>query len=406
MNYDGSHWYLQAGAQATPSSIVTVHVDDSLNWEKCFLYAYNDNGNNNWPGTELTLAVDKTTIDQVVYSTYNFDYADFSSYTHFILNYYGGSNTTQVDVNISSGYTYALTKNGNAINVSSEAPVIQGTPMHATADVRLNLYIYHTNSGYKWQAAAVPLMGNGFYIVPSVDGNTDGYQNAVKMLTLSSIEASYAKFHAVKGESYYIRSYIDAYDDLYTTYDISAIISCATVSDGIITFGNEGTGDYTFVVYKNTVTVTPYNADSTFKLNGLDVCEGSGTIYSQNTSLVLEVVFTLTNVAPVDISLKVTNGLSGHVGVGLYLSDSRISAYYSTLRSNSGFYNSLSNATNKSASPTLSNYNSSFAYVPESDGTIHTYYAYILIDYVDKTMTTADIGNELSFTLVASQRTS
>ena len=406
LNYDGSHWYLQAGAQATPSSIVTVHVDDSLNWEKCFLYAYNDNGNNNWPGTELTLAVDKTTIDQVVYSTYNFDYADFSSYTHFILNYYGGSNTTQVDVNISSGYTYALTKNGNAINVSSEAPVIQGTPMHATADVRLNLYIYHTNSGYKWQAAAVPLMGNGFYIVPSVDGNTDGYQNAVKMLTLSSIEASYAKFHAVKGESYYIRSYIDAYDDLYTTYDISAIISCATVSDGIITFGNEGTGDYTFVVYKNTVTVTPYNADSTFKLNGLDVCEGSGTIYSQNTSLVLEVVFTLTNVAPVDISLKVTNGLSGHVGVGLYLSDSRISAYYSTLRSNSGFYNSLSNATNKSASPTLSNYNSSFAYVPESDGTIHTYYAYILIDYVDKTMTTADIGNELSFTLVASQRTS
>ena len=224
------------------------------------------------------------------------------------------------------------------------------------------------------------------------------------MLTLSSSEASYGRFYAEAGESYYIRSYLSAVDTLYYDFDITGVIDTVQIDTddnsktSVFTFKNGAAGYYSIIVYNNKVTITASDDYSFFRLNSLDVCSDTA-IRQQNTTFIMEIEFTVTNEHPIAISVEVSNGLAPYVGCALWVNTSRINGAYTYLRSDELTVNATTFYGSLSSGSTLTNLNSTTATLTSAG----TYYAYIMIDYLNKTMTTADLASHLSFTLAATQ---
>ena len=270
-----------------------------------------------------------------------------------------------------------------------------------TGSMRFNFYI--TTAG-KLSIAMVPLMGNGYYIMPynsSLESSkpTDTYAGALKMDS-NDYSAIYTGYYTAGGSSnrIFIKSYLNAVDTLATSLTSttsSGLDPIASISDGIITINHSGR--YTIQVTNKTVDITPYEVGDFFQLNALDTNQVTGdanakrtAIYNQKTSLIVEVPFTCTNPYKSNISL-LTDCSESYIGVNLYVTSSRLgggdpATIYSTLRgasSPSAFYAGLT-AANTTTPITDKN---NCLIVADS---VSTYYAYILIDYMPG-VTSSDI---------------
>ena len=384
MSYIGAiPWFLD------DSIPLTITLSEGLNWEHVYVYAWDSSNLSNinaaFPGEEATA------------DSGDYLYMLSSAFDRIIISNGDGDQTVDITAahNVHE-YTVLTTKDGsNHRNCTPGEATAQA--LKVTADVRLNFYIANVSGTPKLAIAAVPYLGNGFYIMPSYEGNNVGFENAVKMLTITETSASYASFHAGASSSYYIRSYMSAYDHLYKDYDLTNIAGKATYnpSTGIVTFGDSGAGVYTITLSNDTVTITESSDSENFRLNGLDVSAGSASIKDQKTTLILEVCISVKNAKNMNITAALTNTFGGHVGAYLYLNHTELISPWELLR-NSTNYQLLS------SSSTLTNQNSLCPTIAGHSGTDY-YYVYIVIDYLDKTMTPADIGGSIGVTLNAVQ---
>ncbi len=249
-----------------------------------------------------------------------------------------------------------------------------------TDNARFNFYV---TTDKKLTIAMVPDLGNGYYIMNYNSTNgTNNYISETKMSSSSKTRAIYDGYYATAGKQVYIRSYLDAVDTLYKTLSSSSS-AYATINSttGVITITSAGY--YAIEVDNGTISISGYNIADDFKLNKLDVSKNTSKaeIWSQKTSIVLEVPFTCDNTYASTVSLNVDSGnLSNFIGVSLYVTNTagKLADPYTTLRgSNSStrstYYNSLSNAATVND---LNNFT-----IPANSGA-EVYYAYILIDYL------------------------
>ena len=285
-----------------------------------------------------------------------------------------------------------------------DTPYITATAEYLKTDkysdnARFNFYV--TNNGYL-SIAMVPDLGNGFYVMEyNSTYGTNNYIGSIKMTTNSNVKATYEGFYATAGYECYIRTYLDAVDNLISKSKVLPAGVYLGTSDGstatatgVLHFTNAGY--YTIVVENGQISVSSYSIDASFKLNRLNTDEASSACYiwKQKTSLVLEIPFTCVNSYTSSISLVVSNSLSRFVGVSLYVSDHQIDAdsteatdpYHfmrgknATYLTRSTYYNSLSNAS------TITDL--AGASVKSTDAEDY-YYAYILIDYLPTYTNTA-----------------
>ena len=249
-----------------------------------------------------------------------------------------------------------------------------------TGNARFNFYL---TSEKKLSIAMVPDAGNGYYIMNY--NSTYGFENyigATKMNTGSATNATYTGFYASSTTKIFIRSYIDAVDVLYKNGSDGTGFTINN-STGLIEFSSAGY--YNIFVTNGVITIEQYQVSDFFKLNPLDRTASKiktrNNIYSQKTSLILEVPFTSNNTYKTKVSMNVDLGnLNAFIGTALYVSSSRISendpaTVYNTIRgasSPSSTYSALSNAS--SINDTQN--------VIINANTAATYYAYILIDYL------------------------
>lgn len=286
-----------------------------------------------------------------------------------------------------------------------------------SGDARFNFYI--TGSG-KLSIAMVPNLGNGYYIMPyNSTYKTNNFIGSIKMTTNGEKKATYDGFYVrTANEKYYIRSYLDAVDVKYVSLNdssgnVSIQDSNSSANDyGVLTFAS--TGYYSIVVQNNTIYTSTYSVDTSFKLNKLDTSKVTYAkdIWSQKTSLVLEIPFTCANSYSSEMSLNVQSSLNDFIGVSLYVtkpfSTSKAYAVGDTCIYNSKLYvftsahsaGAWNNAHASESDPyhfmrgtnanTRSTMYNSLSYgteitdkagasVSNSDGTC---YAYILIDYL------------------------
>ncbi|MBQ9457563.1 MAG: InlB B-repeat-containing protein [Bacilli bacterium] len=205
-----------------------------------------------------------------------------------------------------------------------------------SGNIKINVdngrFTFYLTASSEIAIAKVPYKGNGFYIMPTTtSGNTDGYDNYIKMLTKSEDKGTYEGFNIViENETplyYYVRSYMNAHDVLYTSISLTPGIVSDVILEkdgeskntGIIKFTKSGT--YTFVVKGSTLTISEFAINDFFKLNGLDknAIDSQNAIKDQKTSLVLEVKLAANNNAA--IKLKVTprtNTLTPYVGFSVF----------------------------------------------------------------------------------------
>ena len=297
-----------------------------------------------------------------------------------------------------------------------------GDPITLNTDCFLNFYVTTDNqSNPKISIAAVPVKGNGYYIMKTTivggsyaTSNNIGYEGGVKMFSSGETSASYNKFHINNGEAIYIRSYVHSTDSLCNSWNYSSVISKINTSltesanTGILVFDStNGAGDYTITVSGKYITIVAHTADETFKLNGFNP---AASIYSQDTSLLLEVTFTVKNSAPVVFSCNVTNGFVNnqvaYVGAALYVSATRITTgtYNATNYTSAYQYMRLAHYSNLSGASVI---NFSTPIDPPASGDQQTLYAYILIDYLEaaRPMPESLFGQSISFSLVMTQYT-
>ena len=274
-----------------------------------------------------------------------------------------------------------------------------------TGTMRFNFYI--TTDG-NLSIAMVPLMGNGYYIMPynsNLTRPTDTYAGAIKMDS-SDYSAIYTGFYNAGGSSnsIFIKSYINGVDKLCNSLTTTSS-EYAQINNGVITFLIEGR--YTIQVTNRQIDITPYQITDFFRLNSLDTSTVTGTdsqkqaaIFNQKTSLILEVPFTCDNPYNSNITLTTTCE-SSFIGISFCVRTTRINngdpaSVYSTMRGTdssnmSSYYTGLS-AANGTINPitTVSDISSIPA---NNDGT--TYYAYILIDYLPN-VTEANVIDSMS----------
>ena len=264
------------------------------------------------------------------------------------------------------------------LNSASQAMFTQDTSGKVKTSRAGRYTVYITNES-KVAIAEVPILGNGYYIMTKEDngGTTSGYTNGVKMVSSEDgNSATFRKFYASSSYNYYIRSYLDADDEIYTNYAASADTKdIVTVTNGVIKVSSGNDGYFDISIVDGLIQITRHNARESdfFKLNGLSIDPWAASIKDQKTSLVLEIEFTLKNNAPVSISLTVnsTLGFATYCGCVLYVGGDQLGDAYREMRY---YHSSLSNAVS------LENINDGFYIAPSE--TVKTYYAYVLVDYL------------------------
>ena len=258
-------------------------------------------------------------------------------------------------------------------------------------NARYNFYL--TTAG-QVAIAAVPLLGNGYYIMPSnADGSLKtGFEDSKKMKA-SSTGASYGGYYAEVGDKVFIRSYLDAVDKPYQTIDDS-LLSSGTISvttgtgknSSVITFLKSGKYNIAVNASTSKVTITAFGSDDSFTLGTL---KNGASIYDSYTSLVMEIPVTTTNLQPITLNLDISNPLNSFVGVQFYVSAARLAnpndqdddIYpYTYMRTN--YFSTLSNGSSLSSALQIASST--------------TCYAYILIDYTSSTIV-ANPNGTLSF---------
>lgn len=240
-------------------------------------------------------------------------------------------------------------------------------------------YTFYINSNNQLAMAEVPLLGNGFYIMPYVDRVT-GFGGAIKMMTTDT-GATYGGFNvSADNKTFFIRSYVDAvdtpYSDVFHSFaNDNSTISVAT-QDGVAKITFKKKGKYTITVNKKTkkVSITGFLSDDSFSLNRLLPNATDQTIKNSYTSLVFEIGFktTSSHTQPMKMSLDFINGANSYIGLAFYVGNKKLDNPYTDMRKK--LYGD---------SPTLSlNHSSSGTLTSSTELTTGgAYYAYIIIDY-------------------------
>ena len=255
-------------------------------------------------------------------------------------------------------------------------------------------YTFYLTTDKKLAVAQVPSYGNGFYIM-SAAGGVKGYGGGIKCAWANDEHTAgvYRGFNVkTVGETYYIKSYLDAIDHLYTSFDTSRLTGdevSVNTTTGVITFNKATRYNITITSGEGEaakVTISLYQIEEFFVMNPPST---SGTIVSQALAIVIEVQFTTTNSESVRIGLDINNPISGFVGVGFYASATKLNDPWNDMHSGGRY--SLSSAA------TL---DSNLVVTSAQSGT--TMYAYILVDYTSTSVPSTPAGT-LSFTLRSTQ---
>jgi len=316
--------------------------------------------------------------------------------------------------NLGSSITFSTSSNYNPTYRDTTIPYISVTDSAITTrdyegTAKFNFYIYpndrfQSDFTPKLSIAMVPKLGNGYYIMPYVpyerSGNnywtTEGYINGYKMYSSSNTSATYTGFHAKLNEEYFIRSYVDAVDNLVTR-----IVTCEGVAltqqdgtsplpSGVFRFTTAGY--YTIETFGTSVVITNQVHDAFFAVCTIDPTKitsqngVSNSVRSRYTSLVLKVSFKLQAVNSFDLNLSlvasIPNSLRNYIGVQFFVGDVGETSPYTYMRD---FIVADEDEDGNIDHPLLLHANLANlpAYVIDK-GTLasQTLYAYIIIDYV------------------------
>ena len=278
----------------------------------------------------------------------------------------------------------------------------------ATATARFNFYVTHAG---ELSIAMVPDYGNGFYIMKyNGTDKTENYIGAIKMDS-AGYAASYNGWYCGNiNEKIYIRSYLDAVDNICTSLVTNSFATMKTEEGDdqyCITFN--ATGHYNIRVTGQIVEISQYEINDFFALNRLDsslLAEKTNDakqkeIWRQKTAVVMEIPFYANNTYPASVSLK-TDCSASWVGVRFAVYDHQLELPYETLHG----------STNEDYTSTyLTAANSSSPIADTQDLTINPntstlLYAYVLIDY-RCTVTSANLAEakpEVGLYLQVTQR--
>ena len=374
-------------------------------WDVAYAYAWTGSGNSAvsnapWPGVEMTATGDD----------YYFDLP--KDYEKILFTNGDGSQTVDITLNYNhKTYTIGALSDGKYACSGATPENGEEFEMAALEDLRFNFYI---TSAKQISIAAVPFGGNGFYIMPSVDGNNSGYENYTKMITYGDNNgARYGRFYFAGGKSYYIRSYVSAVDTLHKTFGNLATGITGNTTTGLITIAADKGGYYSVVIE-----VPPYGSvpaisisqasasNDSFKLNPIAI-DGGSSVQFQKTALVLEIEFTLVNSHSMTISATAEGFTSAEstmktfAGAVLWVSTARIDEPYDTMVNTTGIYTTLNNSLG--ASNVLSDQLEETIAAGDENRSL---YAYILVDYKDAVTAgtvSVNVANDFLFTLIATQ---
>lgn len=279
---------------------------------------------------------------------------------------------------------------------------------------RYTIYFKYTNGAHTIAIAKVPLDGNGYYIMTSPTNQCVSFDNAHKMKTISgnSTNRAFLKNLYIASDCYvYMRSYNDNVDlgpgDSNNTRYTGQIGSGGTNTRTVF-IDITSPGYYNVYAFYNSNTHTEDNIrfsivatderDTFFTLNSISA---HGTnVKSQNTSLVMEVSFSVDCVDASSISILVNNSYA-NIGSFAICTDKRIKKPYEVLRSaiyeggydynDDGDYSDIYDIPSSSLSTenhTFSNLQTTTANNGEK-----IYYAYILFDYTTINIEVAPSGS-------------
>ena len=343
---------------------------------------YGDGSFSNYFIYERGLRLAKNTKFKVEY-TADGDYEDYTGY----------SGPTENDPKAAALASKIFSKSNDTDYSGNRPAFLSQSGDLATANnvfegtARFNFYI--TNE-LKLSVAMVPDYGNGFYIMKyNSNYGMNNFINGTKMNNNnSSTTAIYTGYYIKETTSLFIRSYIDAVDEICTEWDSTSIDSASMDTDtksttyGLITI--EGSGHFNISVTDGKkVKITEYTGVAeTFKLNPLDTnnIASRAAIKGQKTVLFVEVPFYCDNPYSTTIKLSVSNPLYDFVGAALYVTNTRFntSNIYGTLTAD-GIYNNLHKFSSGTADQ-LTNLNASLPSIPANQSGL--FYAYIILDYL------------------------
>ena len=241
--------------------------------------------------------------------------------------------------------------------------------------------------------------GEGYYIIPyneSYSSLDRIYTNGVKMKAVESVDsqniAVYTCYSANAGDKIFFNYYINGVEN-YNTYKkatqrISALSTAendhsteyASFANGILEFSESGS--YNIFLYRESgtndfkISLAKYNEADFFKLNSID--KSCSDVKSANTSMVLEVDFTSTNVGygvttslDLVVNSSATNGLSNFIKF-TYVLDPTLGNLtpYEYMRQ-TDIYNNLSTTASQT----------NVTQIPSSGASGTTHKILILIDY-------------------------
>lgn len=275
-----------------------------------------------------------------------------------------------------------------------------------------------------------------FYIVGNADFTTatssaaqtvnQGFFGGKKMSMSTKDYAVYNGFYARPNSNIFIRSYIDAIDTLYQdaksggtgSPSSGCILLCGktaensdvqmSTSDGVITFNSNAGGYYNIYVKNGKVIIEPYTTSKFFRLNEIDsdYADSQDKIFEQKTALVLEIPFTSNNSYYSAITMSMTANWPSYVGAYLWVSADQIDDPYHYLHDGTESESRYLNLSSYSSGDTI---NDSANCIIEPNNNDHTYYAYILVDYLDdlpgKPASLTPSATQMYFYLTATQTT-
>ena len=375
--------YYSSGWQDGPS----MQIGGLASGENLFIYEL---GYRFAAGTETRVKV-TVNSDQAAEGYYGVGtyYYGFTNYISSKPVYISEGNNSDTGSANSATSAPAVTTKGVLLNNGNTGGLDEG-------NARYNFYI---TTDYELSIAMVPNLGNGIYIMEyDEDLGTNNFINSIKMTSSSSYSASYSGFYVDASEAdykFFVRSYIDAVDTMFTVLVDNTEDDVASIDDGVVTI--TATDYYNISVSSGKIIVEDYEVNDFFALNPLDTssCSEPSDIKAQKTSLVLQVDFTCANPYASIISLDARTQLS-YIGCSFYVSSSELSDPYNTMRTDHYSLTSISTYTSvadRSNTPIPANSSAE-------------YHAYILIDYVPGSNLNndyPDLAHRVSFAIRSTQ---
>ena len=303
----------------------------------------------------------------------------------FTISFTNGASANDKDYPTDTGYP--------AIDSGSSSILHVDTTNHVYVFDAAGRYTIYWTTGGKLAVAAVPTYGNGYYIMP-YSSSTDGYASGIKMATNPNIDGGFFTgfYIASDNTQYYVRSYLDAVDLLYSGSSMihvdSNIEDKVQFSGAVITMD---AGRYNIHVKDGVVYISAYTTEDHFSLDPLV----SGlTVENNYTSIVYEIEVTISATGPISFTCQ-AEGLtnSTYIGWKFYAPLAQITEY---------------DDEENEAAAYLEMRDRYFGSDDQIDSEIFTtpgtYYLYIIIDYkTGQSAIPMTMADEIDFVITAVQ---